>query len=63
MRNLGSSGLYSRFIKSLHVYSKHFFELMRDDVPFNWTKEHEKRFQNIKDRISEETILVVANPK
>ena len=63
MRNSGSLGFYSTFIKNLHVDSKPFNELLRDDVPFKWTKEHEKIFQNIKDRISEETILAVPNPK
>ena len=43
--------------------SKPFYELLRDDVPFKWTKELEKLFQNIKGRISEETILAVPNPK
>ena len=43
--------------------SKPFFELLRDDVPFKWTKEHEEFFRNIKDRISEETTLAVPNPK
>ena len=42
--------------------SKPFFELLKDDVPLKWTKEHEKLFQNIKDRISEETIPAVPNP-
>ena len=62
MRILGSLGFYSTFIKNLHVDSKPFYQLLRD-VPFKWTKEHEKLFQNIKDRISEETILAVPNPK
>ena len=62
-RILGSLGFYITFIKKLHVDSKTFYERLRDDVPFKWTKEHEKRFQNIKDRISEETILAVPNPK
>ena len=42
MRTLGSIGSYSTFIKNLQVDSKHFSELLRDDVPFNWTKEHGK---------------------
>ena len=62
MRVLGSLGFYSTFIKNLHVDSKPFYELLRDDVPFKWTKEHEELFRNIKDRISE-TILAVPNPK
>ena len=63
MRVLGSLGFYSKIIKKLHVDSKPFYELLKDDVPFKWTKEHENLFHNIKDRISEETILVVPNPK
>ena len=43
--------------------AKPFFELLRDNVPFEWTKEHEKLIQNIKDRISDETLLAVPNPK
>ena len=63
MRILGSLGFYSIFIKDLHVDSKPFDEILRDDVPFKWTRELEKLFQNIRDRISEETILTVPNPK
>ena len=63
MRVLGSLGFYSTFIKNLHVDSKPFYELLRDDVPFNWTKEREELFRNNKDRISEETVLAVRNPK
>ena len=63
MRILGSLGFDSTFIKNLHVDSKLFYELLKHDVPFKWTKEHEKFFQNIKDRISEETFLALPNPK
>ena len=63
MRISGSSGFYPTFIKNLNVDSKPLYDLLKDDVPFKWTKEHEKLFQNIKDRISEETILAVPNPK
>ena len=40
MRILGSLGFYSTFIKNLHVDSKFFCELHRDDVPFMWVREH-----------------------
>ena len=62
-RILGSLGFYSTFIKNLHVDSKLFYELLKDDVPFKWANEHEKLFQNIEDTISEETTLAVPNPK
>ena len=63
MRILGSLDFYSTFIKNLQVDSKPFYELLRDDVLFKWTTGHEELFQNIKDKISEETILTVPNPK
>ena len=56
-------GFYSTFIKNSHVDSKPFYEFLRDEVLFKWTRKHEKLFQNIKDRISEETNLAVPNPK
>ena len=43
--------------------SKPFYDLLRNDVPLEWTEEHEKLFQNIKDRIGEETVLAVPNAK
>ena len=43
--------------------SKPFYELLKADVPFKWTKQHEKLFQNIKDRINQETIRTLPNPK
>ena len=34
-----------------------------DDVPFKWTKDHEIFFRDTKNRISEEDILALPNPK
>ena len=59
MRVLGCLGFYSCYIKNLHVDSQPFYELIRDATPFKWTEEHERIFQSIKDRISEDTILAV----
>ena len=39
--------------------SQPFYDLIKDSTPFHWTHEHEKLFQSIKDRISEDTILAV----
>ena len=47
----------------MYVDSKHFYEPLRDDVPFKWTREHGKLYQNIRDRISEETNLALPNLK
>ena len=39
--------------------SKTFYDLIGDSTSFHWTEEHEKFFQMIKDRISEDTILAI----
>ena len=57
MNVLGCLGFYSCYIKNLHVDSQPFHVLIRDWTLFHWTHEHEKLFQSIKDRISEDTIL------
>ena len=59
MKVLGCLGFYSCYIKNLHVDSRPFYDLVKDSTPFDWTHEHEKHFQSIKDRISEDTILAV----
>ena len=59
LKVLGCLRFYSCYIKNLHVDSKPFYDLIRDSTPFHWTHEHEKLFQLIKDRISEDTILAV----
>ena len=59
MKVLGCLRFYSCYIKYLHVDSQHFYDLNKDSTSFHWTDEHEKFFQSIKDRISEDTILAV----
>ena len=59
MKVLGRLGFYSCYIRNLHVDSQPFNDLIKDSTPFHWTHEHEKLFQSIKDRISEDTILAV----
>ena len=63
MRILGCLGFYSSYIKNLHVDSKPFFDLIRDDTPFVWTEEHEQLFNDIESRISADTILAIPNEK
>ena len=61
MKILGWLGFYSCYIKNLHVYSQTFYEVYKDLESFHWTDEHERPFQSLKDRISEDTILAVPN--
>ena len=59
MKMLGCLGFCSCYIKNFHVDSKPFYDLIRDSTSFRWTDEHEKIFQLIEDRISEDTILAI----
>ena len=59
MKILGCLGFYSCNIKNLYVDSQQFCDLIKDSTPFHWTHEHEKLFQSVKDRISEDTIFAV----
>ena len=45
------------YIKNLHVDRKPFYDLIKTETTFPWTDEHEKLFREIKDRISEDTVL------
>ena len=51
------------YIKNLHVDCKPFYDLTKTETKFEWTPEHEKLFQSIKDRISEDTILAIPDTK
>ena len=47
------------YIKNFHVDSKPFYDLNRDSTSISWIEVHEKIFQMIMDRISEDTILAI----
>ena len=59
MKILGGLGFDSCFIKNLHVDSQPFYNLTEDSTRCHCTHAHEKCFQSIKDRISEDTILAM----
>ena len=59
MKVFGCLEFYRCNIKDLHVFSQPFYHLIKDSTPFHWTHDHEKLFQSIKDRSSEDTILAV----
>ena len=52
-------GLYSCYIKNLHVDKQPFYDLINDSTPFHWTEEHENLFNSIKERIHRDTVLAV----
>ena len=61
---IGALGFYSCYIKkNLHVDSRPFYELTKKDTNFCWKQEHEDLFQEIKKRISEDTVLALPSRK
>ena len=58
MKVLGCHGLYSCYIKNVHVDSKTFYGLVRDSTLIHWTEESEKIVQLIKDRISQDMLAI-----
>ena len=63
MRVLSGLGVYSLYIKKLHVDSKPFYDLIKTETTFQWTDEHEKLFRKIEDRISEDTVLAIPDTR
>ena len=57
MKVLGWLGFYSCYINNLRLDNQPYYDLIKDSTLFHWTHEHEKVFQLMKDRISEDTIL------
>ena len=47
----------------MHVDCKPFYDLTRTETKFVWTTEHEKLFNDIENRISEDTILAIPDTK
>ncbi len=56
MRALGCLIFYSRYIENLQIKAKPLYELIKDETIFEWTPEHEKVFQDIKDSLRKNTI-------
>ena len=57
MKVLGCLGFYSCYIKNLHVNSQPFHDLFKDSTPLQWTEEHEKLLNSIKERSHKDTVL------
>ena len=58
MKDVGCLGVYSCYIKNVHVDGQPFYELIKDTTPIKWNQ-HEVLFKEIKTRISEDTVLAV----
>ena len=63
MQFLGSVNFSSKFIEKLHINLKPLYNLLHDDVNFQWTPELEKIFQDIKNTMTAQTELTIPNTK
>jgi len=56
---LGTAGYYRRFIKDFSVIASPLYELLKKDVPYEWTDERQQAFETLKDRLMTEPILAL----
>ena len=59
MKNLVWLGFYSIGIKKLHVVSKPFFKLIRNDTFFKWHQNMRDFFEEEKRGINADTIITI----
>jgi transposase InsO family protein len=58
-RFLGMCNYYRKFIKNYSLISAPLFNLLKKDVPFLWTEQIDNAFQNLKQIISSDPMLVL----
>ena len=63
MQFLGTINFYSKYIEKLHINLKPLYNLLHDDIIFQWTPELEKIFNTIKNTITADTELTIPNTK
>lgn len=60
---MGLCGFYKRFIFKFAHVSKILSDLLRKDIPFIWTDEHQKAFDLLKQKLCEAPILIYPDLK
>ena len=46
VRFSGALNFYTKFIETLHIDLKPFYDLLNENTPWKWTAEHETLFKN-----------------
>ena len=59
MEVMGCLGFYCCYIKNLHVDSQAFYDFIKNSTPFQWTDQHKKLFNSIKEPTHKDTVLAV----
>ncbi|CAO2206554.1 unnamed protein product [Urochloa humidicola] len=58
---LGLSGYYRKFIRHYALYSKPLSDLLKKDVPFLWTDQHQQCFNTLKKALTSAPVLALPN--
>ena len=58
---LGLCGFYRKFIFRFAQISKILSDLLKKDIPFIWTEEHQKAFELLKQKLCKAPILIYPN--
>jgi hypothetical protein len=56
---LGLAGYYRRFIEGFSKIARPMTELLKEEKKFNWTESCEKRFQELKRRLTTAPVLTL----
>jgi hypothetical protein len=59
---LGFGNFYRKFIKGYSDHAKPLNDLLKKDIPFNWTPEAQHSFDLLKKKFTEEPILMMPDP-
>ena len=63
MSFIGALNFYTKFLEKLHINLKPLYDLLRENIPWKWTNEHEQLFQKLKTSLTSETELTKPNTK
>jgi hypothetical protein len=56
---IGLAGYYRKHVRNLAELAKPLNNLTRKEVPFGWTEEHQKAFEELKPHLSTEPLLII----
>ena len=59
---LGMLGLLSKYVYKMQLYLRPFYNILRQQNNFEWTTEHQTRFEKIKKLLTEQISNTIPNP-
>ena len=59
---LGMLNFLSKYVYEMHLYLRHFYNILRQQNNFEWTTEHQTRFEEIKKLLTEQISNTIPDP-